>query len=317
MVEQGLISVIVPVYNVEEYLDRCVESIVCQTYSNIEILLIDDGSDDHSGNMCDRWAQKDSRIRVFHKKNGGLSSARNLGLKNIMGGFVTFVDSDDYIDLDMYETMMKAMNEDVDVVSCGTVSEFPSRMKKRNQLLFMPTDKKKVVKYGWEEGVSELLLTRSFSFSVCDKLFRRHLFEKVYFPVGRSSEDLLVVFNIFLNSRNFVNIGWVKYHYVFRDNSICRQSFFFRRIDYAVFAGRICKDIKLHYPQFKKQAEAFYIRSLVSIIQKIQACENRKEFSQLEMRLKKALFKILIESIFNYYITKSERKYIIKGFIFS
>lgn len=317
MAEQGLISVIVPVYNVEEYLDRCVESIVCQTYSNIEILLIDDGSEDRSGNMCDVWAQKDSRIKVFHKENGGLSSVRNWGLKNIRGEFVTFVDSDDYIDLDMYETMIKAMDKDVDIVSCGTVSELPGRMKKRNQLLFMPVDKKKLAKYDWGEGISELLLARSFSFSVCDKLFRRYLFENVYFPVGRSSEDVLVVFHIFLHSRNFTNIGQVKYHYVFRENSICRRSFFFRRVDYAVFAGRICKDIKQHYPQFVRQAEVFYIRSLSSIIQKIQVCENRGDFAQLEIRLKKALFSMLIESRFNHYITKSERKYIVKNYIFS
>ena len=97
-----LISVIVPVYNVEEYLDRCIESIVNQTYKNLEILLIDDGSTDNSYNICDKWAKKDNRIKVVHKENGGVSSARNVGLDVATGDYIGFVDSDDYISIDMY-----------------------------------------------------------------------------------------------------------------------------------------------------------------------------------------------------------------------
>ena len=117
---KGLISVIVPVYNVEKYLDKCVQSIVNQTYKNLEIILVDDGSTDHCPALCDEWAKKDERIQVIHKKNGGLSSARNTAIDVISGEYVIFVDSDDWIDLDMIASMLEfAETNDADIVSGG------------------------------------------------------------------------------------------------------------------------------------------------------------------------------------------------------
>ena len=101
-----LISVIVPIYNVEKYLDRCVDSIINQTYKNLEIILVDDGSPDNCPQMCDDYAKKDSRIKVVHKENGGLSDARNVGMEVATGEYVSFIDSDDYISLDCYETVL-------------------------------------------------------------------------------------------------------------------------------------------------------------------------------------------------------------------
>ena len=122
---KGLISVIVPVYNTEKYLDRCIQSILSQTYSNIEILLIDDGSTDSSGAICDKYAEQDSRVRVFHKANGGVSSARNMGLDKAKGTWFTFVDSDDWIDMDMYEQMYNAaIQNKVDMVCCDLLGEY-------------------------------------------------------------------------------------------------------------------------------------------------------------------------------------------------
>ena len=118
--DQPLISVIVPIYNVEEYLDRCVESIVNQTYKNLEIILVDDGSPDNCPQMCDNWAEKDSRIKAVHKENGGLSDARNAGMPFATGEIISFIDSDDWIELNMFETMLNRMIEDnSDIVSCG------------------------------------------------------------------------------------------------------------------------------------------------------------------------------------------------------
>ena len=102
-----MISVIVPIYNVEKYLIKCIESIINQTYKDLEIILVDDGSTDSSGKICDEFATKDNRIKVIHKKNGGLSSARNIGLDICKGNYISFIDSDDYIELDMYEKMIK------------------------------------------------------------------------------------------------------------------------------------------------------------------------------------------------------------------
>lgn len=121
---QSLISVIVPVYNTEKYLDRCIQSVLAQTYTNWELLLIDDGSTDSSGAICDKYAEQDSRIKVFHKENGGASSARNLGLDNAKGEWITFVDSDDWIDPTMYQYLIRAMIEtECDISMCGVSIE--------------------------------------------------------------------------------------------------------------------------------------------------------------------------------------------------
>lgn len=311
-VVNGLISIIVPVFNVRKYLDKCLESIVHQTYSQIEIIIIDDESTDGSGELCDSWKQKDERIQVFHKKNGGLSSARNMGLEKAKGEFIGFIDSDDYVNTDMYEDLLNFMEDDVDIVSCGTVLEYPKQINADSQILYLPENKKKCKKYIGNSSVEELLLARSFSFSACDKIFRRWLFEGIRFPVGRSSEDLPVIFHIFLKCRNIVNIGKVKYHYVYRNNSISRQDFFYRRIDYVIFSGKICKEVEIYFPQYKKQAEAYYMRCLSFMISKIKESDNKNEFSDLEKRLQSAFVKLFIRNIFNKYIKIKEKKQLLE-----
>ena len=118
--EKTLISIIVPVYRTEKYLDRCVESIVNQTYKNLEIILVDDGSPDDCPKMCDEWAKKDKRIKVIHKENGGVSSARNIGIKSAKGKYIGFVDSDDYIEKEMYESLIDVLNKNknLDYIYC-------------------------------------------------------------------------------------------------------------------------------------------------------------------------------------------------------
>ena len=120
MNEQPLISIIVPVYNTEMYLDKCVTSLINQTYRNIEIILVDDGSTDNSGKMCDSYAQKDNRIKVIHQTNAEVGAARNVGLKNVSGQYIGFVDSDDYVEHDMYEVLLKTLlQNNVSIVSCS------------------------------------------------------------------------------------------------------------------------------------------------------------------------------------------------------
>ena len=120
--KQPALSVIVPVYNVEKYLDRCIRSIAGQTYTNLEIILVDDGSTDHCGEICDEWSRKDTRIQVFYKKNGGLVSARKAGLKTASGQYIAYVDSDDWIEENMYERMMELMLcNHSDIVTSGLI----------------------------------------------------------------------------------------------------------------------------------------------------------------------------------------------------
>ena len=126
--KNDVISVIVPIYKVEEFLDECIQSIVDQTYQNLQIILVDDGSPDRCGEMCEDWARKDKRIEVIHKKNGGLSDARNVGLAEATGEFIAFVDSDDWIEPQMYEVMMAALiAEEAELVACGIVDSYPEK----------------------------------------------------------------------------------------------------------------------------------------------------------------------------------------------
>ena len=132
--DPDLISVVIPVYKVEKFLNECVQSVLSQTYENLQVILVDDGSPDRCGEMCDKWADKDHRIQVIHKKNGGLSDARNAGLAVAAGAYIAFVDSDDWIAPQMYEVMLKTIKEqNADIVACGIVNTYGDR-----QILYTP-----------------------------------------------------------------------------------------------------------------------------------------------------------------------------------
>ena len=132
MKEEKLISVIIPVYNVEKYLRRCIDSVINQTYKNLEIIIVDDGSTDNSSNICDEYTNKDSRVKVVHKENGGLSSARNVGIELAKGDLIAFVDSDDYIELEMYEKLKENMDKyDSDIAICQYYNSFKYSIKRQ------------------------------------------------------------------------------------------------------------------------------------------------------------------------------------------
>ena len=175
------LSIIIPVYKTEATLNRCLDSIVGQQMGDSEIILVDDGSPDGASALCDEWAQKDSRIRVIHKSNGGLSDARNAGLDMAKGEYVTFVDSDDYLATDSYERVMKAMNEDCDIMEFPIFTHYGS---KRQLMVSMGQHVFRDAKNYWLNG-------RAYEHSyACNKIFRRHLFDGTRFPVGRVFEDM-------------------------------------------------------------------------------------------------------------------------------
>lgn len=310
----GLISIIIPVYNLEKYLDRCIQSVVAQSYSNIEILLIDDGSDDSSRMICDAWGRIDSRIKVYHKKNGGTSSARNLGLRKAEGEFIGFIDGDDYIKEDMYESMYDAMGEAVDIVTCGTVKmEMDRKASCPNGYGKSP----KRMTFSGNEAIEELLLQRYMSFSPCDKLYRHRLFEKIEFPVRRTCEDLPVIYNLFKKSQNVINIGKVKYYYCYRADSASRRAFYPRRVDFVLYAGEICRDVWENYPQFTMQAEAMYIQYAAHIIRSIRASKERKKYWYIEKRIMRVFYHMWIRIILNPYILPEKKREYISNIILS
>ena len=208
-----MISVIVPVYNVEPYLPQCLDSILAQTYSDLEILLIDDGSTDRCGEICDQYAARDPRIRVFHTENRGLSAARNLGLDHAQGDYIGFIDSDDWIEPDMYEVLLQtAEGTEADIVECGVFREFKDKT--------LVVEKKQKLKI---QDPIQALLREDISNGVWDKLWKRSCFNIIRFPEGRINEDIATTYRIIKTINSAVVITAAKYHYRYRENSLSHQ----------------------------------------------------------------------------------------------
>lgn len=308
MENPGRISVIVPVYNVENYLKRCLDSIIGQSYDNLEILLVNDGSSDRSGEICEQYSKIDKRIRVFHQSNKGLSEARNLALNYASGDYVACVDSDDYIEKDMCETMLKLMDDETDIACCGTNVIFPDDLNKRNYVSYKVHN---YTKYNNHEAVRELFFQRIISFSSCDKLFRRYLFEGVRYPKGKVCEDLPVIYEVISKSKNVIHIGKAKYNYVYRADSISRKPFFYGKIYFAIFSRDIVENMKIKYPDLKREAEAWYVSNIVSVLENIIESPSRDNFKALEYRLRKIIQKRIILILQNPYILKERKQYYI------
>lgn len=220
MSENPLITVIVPVYNILEYLPRCVHSITGQTYRNLEILLVDDGSTDGTGELCDRLGEEDSRIQVFHKGNGGSSSARNLALQHAKGEYVGFVDSDDYIEPDMYELLYNAIC-DYDVSASQIGRDEIDQEGRRLPNICEPPKEPEI----WEhrDFLRELLLHRG-DCSFCTKLIRRELFEGKGFPEEKLNEDFHLLVRMLPEIGRMVSLPVQGYHVFYRIGSNSRKA---------------------------------------------------------------------------------------------
>lgn len=220
-----LISVIVPIYNIAPYIEKCITSILGQTYSNFELLLIDDGSPDNCGVICDEIAKTDNRIKVFHKPNGGLSDARNYGLKMSTGTLISFVDGDDYVDSHFLESMINVMNsENCEIVECRSIKfedgEKPSADYKTGFSTFLP-----------KEWLTETNLNDFISCAVWNKLYRKSLFNSISFPVNRHYEDEATTYKVVYNARKIVRLNASLYFYRQRDGSITQSEFSKKEID--------------------------------------------------------------------------------------
>ncbi len=203
----NLVSIIVPIYKTEKYLNKCIDSIVNQTYKHLEIILVDDGSPDHCPQMCDAWAKKDERIQVIHKKNGGLSSARNTAIDIISGEYVIFVDSDDWIDLDMVASMLEfAETNDADIVSGGFYFERTdgtSSVQTFSKRLYI------------DREIAQNLLLDSIRPEVCSKLYRSELVKQFRFDETiKYAEDLPYNFYLMLQAKKLFSTGIPCYHYL-------------------------------------------------------------------------------------------------------
>lgn len=221
--EDDLISIVVPIYNVQKYLDRCINSLISQTYKNIEIILVDDGSPDKSGEICDIWKAKDSRIKVIHKRNGGLSDARNIGIEEAKGKYISLVDSDDYVHVRFLEILHKlCVENNSDISMCG------------NYITSKEEDWKcKIV----EEGIRnincrEALENRQIPYCVAwNKLYRSDIIKKIKYPKGKIHEDVAIIYELLYNSINMSITDTKLYYYFENKDSIMRREYSRKRLD--------------------------------------------------------------------------------------
>ena len=282
-----MISVIVPVYNVQDYLNRCIESIANQTYKNIEILLVDDGSTDQSGDICDMWVLKDSRVKVIHKENGGLSSARNAGIDVASGDYLSFIDSDDYIEKLMLETMITAIKKsNKDIACCG---RYVNVWGKYTKTEFCLASEKT---YSKKEAIRALFYQNEIDVSACDKIYRKSIFEKIRYPQGKISEDAAVIFQIIDNSNGVVHVGRPFYHYVYRNNSISKSAYNQKKHDVIDNLNKTIEFVHRNYPAFKKDCLVYCCINtgtiLLELTQDKEAMKKYPEHYKDYMRLFKA-----------------------------
>ena len=213
---------IVPVYNVEEYLARCLDSILAQTYKNLEVIVINDGSTDSSGRICDDYAQKDSRVRVIHQENQGLAEVRNIGVRECRGEWIQFVDSDDWIDPETIETCCRYANEyDAEIVTFRCVLEYENGKRHHTVKKHYPPELMTSKK-----AVSVILLPDSIVDVIfCDKLIKAELFEGIVYPKGKLYEDMLTIHKVLVKTDRILCISSEFYHYLRRRGSIGHYRF--------------------------------------------------------------------------------------------
>lgn len=244
------ISVIVPIYKVEAYLNRCVESIVNQTYQNLEIILVDDGSPDNCPKVCDEWSINDSRIKVIHKKNGGLSEARNSGMEIASGEYISFIDSDDYIALEFFETLLSVMEkENSDIAECNVVKFYEDgRFEKYSDDLAITT-------FDTESALSGLIAENPFHQHVWNKLYKTQLVKDIPYAVGKLNEDEFWTYQVFGRAQKVSRINKTMYYYFQRSSSIMGESYNIRRLDALEGKANRQKYIEERFPSLATQAK--------------------------------------------------------------
>lgn len=253
------ISVIVPIYKVENYLNRCLDSLVNQTYKNLEIILVDDGSPDKCPQMCDEWAKKDKRIKVIHKENGGLSSARNAGLDKMTGQYVMFVDSDDYIHKQACEILLNNLEKsDSDISMAGFVNFYNSKKSKEK---FYNIDKIKSKVY-LKDDVYTLIFNKKIPMimTAWSKLYKKEIFDKLRFDEGKLHEDEFILHKVMHQCNKFTYCSLPLYNYFQNNSGITGSTFKIKRLDVLDAMEKRVEFTKINRPNFTDDAIFQYIK---------------------------------------------------------
>ena len=298
-----LISVIIPIYNAEKYLSRCLDSVTCQSYKNLEIILVDDGSIDNSGILCDEYASKDDRIVVIHIKNSGQSVARKRGLEIAKGDYIGFVDSDDLIHVDIFKVLLQQMLLfDADLSICG-YKKFSNDecenivFTSRNDTL---CNKHNVKCTNNEYALGECLSTKFYTASLWSKLFKKSILDNLDFPAGTEMEDWAVIVDIFLKCKKVVLLKDAYYYYYQRENSTMHGDFKEKDLLLESIFVRNLDLIEHHFPSLYNQAKtnltANYFYVIDKMIKSAVVDKYNNEFNELVLKLKKEFMFIVFKS---------------------
>ncbi len=260
-----LVSVIVPVYNTEKYLADCLDSIKNQTYDNLEIICINDGSTDNSATILQSYANTDPRIKIITQKNQGLSAARNAGIKKSTGNFVTFVDSDDQIEPQMISRMINAVNKNSsDIVACSFKELYPS-----GKIVHFNRHNYPQKSFTVTEALKAMLKEEGFMVSATMKLFPKSYFKNVKFPLGLLHEDVGTTYKLIMQAYKITFIPHEDYIYIHHKNSIINKSFDDRKFDLITLTDQMCNDIDQQFPDLKNVTRERRMRARFSILRQI------------------------------------------------
>ena len=285
-----LVSIIVTIYNVEQFLDRCIDSVVKQTYKNLEIILVNDGSTDSSLEICKRWKNKDKRIILVNKKNGGLSDARNSGIDKSNGEFLYFLDSDDFIENNTIELMMKKMAEHNSEIVISNRYHYYDNGKK---IIKFKMEKNDLI-LDTETSLFELNNFKYYDMSACSKLFKKDLFEQIRFPIKKLCEDFYVMYKILEKSKTIIYISTPLYYYYQREGSISKNKNM--NIDFVIAAKEQMEYLEEKYPKLKNCVRSTYASANMTVYNQVLRAGgkvDRDKRKQLQREVKKYIKYVL------------------------
>ena len=255
------VSIIVPVYNVEKYIFECVDSLINQTYRDIEIILVDDASPDNCPQICEDYAQRDERIKVVHKPNGGLSDARNVGLDIATGGYVMFVDSDDYIVDNTVEQLMSIIEQSgASIAVCGYSADPAMLTSELNDKYSVITSK---------EAVKAILAEKVLTTSASMKIYALELFDDVRFPVGKIYEDYATIYKVLHKSERVAYNSDKKYYYRPNPAGITGRKFYAKQLQYFEVSDQVMEFVLAEYPEFKRHVDNRAVHMAIHFYKKI------------------------------------------------
>lgn len=255
------ISIVVPIYNVEKYLKKCVDSLISQTYKDIEIILVDDGSPDNCKKICDEYKIQDERIKVIHKKNGGLSDARNKGTEVATGEYILYVDADDFVEKTACEELAKIINKfnpDIICFNCNKINDKGENMI-QNSSIYRYDNTKKTKVLTFEEAMIDNLYRKSIRYEAWSKIYKREIVIKEKFPEGMLAEDFATFYKFLRKAKKIIYYDRCLYNYVVREGSIMSE-----------------KKVKLYVDIYKTEHDIYMIFNTI--------CKSQKEKEQLEKR---------------------------------